>query len=1255
MPADATPTHQGADLFVSTLRRSDTRARTGQPTANSRAGCVRLAVFLGPVIRICTSHRTENLLDAFVQNVQDERGRVGPFVPVQVVVPNRNIEAYLRLRVAERCGIAANLEAKFLRGFLTGLAERALPNTKVADATHVECHLLGLLHDDGFLAAPELAPVTAYLTAAGSDRDALDRRRCQLASALARLFEEYAGSRPDLLGAWAQPASVRWEGADAELATWQRTLWRAVFAPGGRLDVEAQATGVRHAVLDVLWALAMAQTPPPFAGRTVHVFGLSYMAGAYQRMLASLGRQSEVRIYTLAACREDAGAPGSAYPGSAAADDPFHLLDEPQPALRWWARPGRENLRLLASLEGAVVEARFDEAPPGNDAANASGSVTSSASVLSRLQADIVTRQQPVRPEPAPPIDDSLRVLPCPSLRRELEVVAAEIWTLARRDSTLRLSDVLVVVPEASKDLYLAQVAAVFGESSELPHNIADLPDPAAGRVGQAITLLLDLPFSSFTRKEVLPLLTHPCILGGLPDATPEAMRGLVADLGIVRGADRADLQGTYLARDLFTWDQGLKRLALGAFADHARPDAAPFVVDGESYLPGPPLDSDGESKLGFGLLARALIADARFASGRAAASASSDRPLSEWLDFMRAMLGAYLVLDRDDGAGKAALAAFLAGLGELEDAGIANLRVSYRVATELAKRALDHLPQGHGHYLAGGVTVASFVPMRAIPFRAVFVLGLGQRTFPRPPQRHELDLRAGLRRVGDVDSREQDLYMFLETLLSARDQIVLSYVARDEITGEALPPSSVLSDLRALLGQGYLGPADCARLFCDDAKDRPPLRRYDDSSERRSVLPAAEDEHRAKVLGRALVPPGGGREAIRAGVARAPAAVRSAAQRLLVMPDPPERKVAEASGPLVIRLSALWRFLLDPLQGAARFHLRLREDDEREQVDLEDEPFDANVLVTSQLMASSMTDAMVAARGAPTLPQLLEAHHRHALADELAGTAPTGLFRRPGLDREAKVLAAWLATLPEVLGTPRDCRSFRLLPHRDPAEAQAHDTTRLASPRFELALPSRRDQPDRRVEVVLIGETGLWATSAEHGLVALTFTSANHAKKQPARHILRAFLDYVVLAAAGVNLSAGGHSAIFHLADGAAAMTKHRFAPLAREPATRYLEKLCADLLVGERDAGGVPTGMHPYLLPHEAVLDAGGDAVKVLDAIDGLCEEAGEGRRKFSTLYGPLPSVLDRYEPPSASDVERMVNDRFGLFFERVKEAPP
>ena len=511
---------------------------------------------LRPVIRVCTSHRTEVLLETFVQNLADERARTGPLAPVCVVVPNRNVETFLRLKVAELCGIAANLETTFLRKFLAGIAESAVPDTKVAETAHVEGHLLALLHDDALLAEPTLSHVRAYQAAADGDRDALDRRRCQLAALLAQLFDEYAGSRSEMLAAWASDADSE-PGMAA--ASWQRALWRAIFGPGGRLARLASASGLRHLPLVVLWDEAMAKRPAPFAGKTVHVFGLSYIATAYHRMLATLGRASTVHVYTLSPCRE-AAHELLAKP-DAAADDPFGLAREAQPALRRWARPGRENLRLLAACEGASVDARFPE--PAQEG----------APLLRRLQDDIVNRRVPDPTAGLSEPDGSLRVLPCPSLRRELEVIAAEIWNLARKDPSLRLCDVAVIVPEASKELYLAQLSAVFGESCALPHSVADLPAASAHRVAEAIALLLRLPFSTFTRKEFLPLVTHPCLMARFPKAAPETWRKLAHGLGIVRGADRGDLRGSYVTRDLLTWDQGLRRLALGALCDTFGPD----------------------------------------------------------------------------------------------------------------------------------------------------------------------------------------------------------------------------------------------------------------------------------------------------------------------------------------------------------------------------------------------------------------------------------------------------------------------------------------------------------------------------------------------------------------------------------------------------------------------------------------------------------------------------------------------------------
>ena len=164
-------------------------------------------------------------------------------------------------------------------------------------------------------------------------------------------------------------------------------------------------------------------------------------------------------------------------------------------ALRLWGRPGRENIRLLNQLTDADFEGRFRRH------ADAAGSDTA-PSLLHRLQDDILDRIARDRPDPALAADGSITVLPCPGLRRELEVVAAEIWRMVRADPSLRFNQIAVIVPEANKDAYLSQIGAVFGESHDLPWSGVDLPPGhghGAGEITEVVERLIDLPLGAFT------------------------------------------------------------------------------------------------------------------------------------------------------------------------------------------------------------------------------------------------------------------------------------------------------------------------------------------------------------------------------------------------------------------------------------------------------------------------------------------------------------------------------------------------------------------------------------------------------------------------------------------------------------------------------------------------------------------------------------------------------------------------------------
>jgi hypothetical protein len=154
-------------------------------------------------------------------------------------------------------------------------------------------------------------------------------------------------------------------------------------------------------------------------------------------------------------------------------------------------------------------------------------------------------------------------------------------------------------------------------------------------------------------------------------------------------------------------------------------------------------------------------------------------------------------------------------------------------------------------------------------------------------------------------------------------------------------------------------------------------------------------------------------------------------------------------------------------------------------------------------------------------------------------------------------------------------------------------------------------------------------------------------------REELGAFLDYVVLTAAGAEPARPGHrSALFFTKDGHGKLLALGFRPLERARAQDYLARLCADLVTGTLDANGVATGVHPYLMPHEAVFASQRKQTPLADEIEKLCEGAESDHPVFSSLRGPVPRVLERYAPPPADEAERMAKARFTLFFELAIE---
>jgi exodeoxyribonuclease V gamma subunit len=106
--------------------------------------------------------------------------------------------------------------------------------------------------------------------------------------------------------------------------------------------------------------------------------------------------------------------------------------------------------------------------------------------------------------------------------------------------------------------------------------------------------------------------------------------------------------------------------------------------------------------------------------------------------------------------------------------------------------------------FFGGAVTFATLMPMRAIPFRHVCLLGMNDGDYPRTRIPMDFDLMGLDYRPGDRSRREDDRYLFLEALLSARDCLHISWIGRSINDNTPRPPSVLVGQLLDHLASGW-------------------------------------------------------------------------------------------------------------------------------------------------------------------------------------------------------------------------------------------------------------------------------------------------------------------------------------------------------------------------------------------------------------------------------------------------------------------
>jgi exodeoxyribonuclease V gamma subunit len=1183
----------------------------------------------------------ENLIAPLAKAVAEHQRR-DPLERVSIVVPNRVVEQFVRHRLAESIGVAANLNFPFLRRHLADLLQSADQNLKILEADELQLVLFECLRSASHRDDPELEPARDYIHG-GSKTDAdVELRTLLLAAQLARLFREYSISRRRMIGKW---RAARRSDIDAmsETERWQRHLWQLAFDSHCRVREEWLLHRETRLMLlpDAFEAIDDRQLKAAMPD-TLHVFGSSYAGNAYADIFARLGALGDIRIYALNPCREfweDVDTSRrSALTGwarradkvgdqLAESEDPFSLNGTSDPlALRLWGRPGREYVRLLNELSECDFAPLFSDPVSGE-----------SPTVLEQLQQNILDREpqrENVEDATGKPSEPRISFLACPGIRREAEIVANEIWSIVRSNEKLaadgkaeriRFHQIAVLIPDASVDDYVAQIDSVFRKQHQIPIDLVSRSIAGASRVAEAVDLLLQLPSGRFSRTEMIRLFTHPALNNdGESGIEIEKWRRWSEALGIFFGADDDDLKDTYIPRGLYHWDQAIKRLALGTMMTGQRGGNPAFYATGEtgpSYLPGDVAQDELETAARFMRTARTLIADA---------ISIRDARLTprEWSRMLSELVSAYI---RPEGAiDQQVRDGFLEAIEAIGDSKLSVGPMSYESAREIVAARVTDLESRRGQYSERGVAIGSLTSLRSIPFKVIFVLGLNDAIFPEREHSEPLDLRTIKRVAGDVSPAERDRYLFLETILAARERIFFSYIARNAKTGDDLEPSPVVRELQSMLRE-FIDETTLKKLTVKHPSSRYDLKYFQEfdagsssSCEHEFVSfdPDARRGARMLALRKQINPRAG--ENLRDCVGEKLNARLDEELQCAKFETSSDATQPARTEEIALPIAAIRRYLECPLQGAARYSLGMLEDEDAPE-EAEDEPIEQ-----SRLNRAVMLRNVFWRTGSK--PELIsEEYAREVRIAQTYGNAPAGLFAEAAEETDTSALCKWIAQAAQAGVSDFDGWSDIRIGRAD----EYADAAEILAPIVLNADVRHHDGTTITQRVSLYGTIrGLSPTAG----AAINCVVHKTLKR---KDFLPAYLHAVALAAAGTKLPDQFRAIVIGTESKKPAEWTREFRPMDRDSAIAYLTGVVSDLLSTGND----------YFLPIEAVAEVAKELQKPensRDLVEAVERILLNDPPKCSSDYGPVRNARD-FDPPEEEQIQKIVHRRFnpiGLF---------
>ncbi len=686
----------------------------------------------------------DQLAETFSRKRKQESSR-NPLLPEQIVVQNSEMARWLTAYLAEKDGIAANLNFMFpaeLFWKIIRIMNPDIPERLPSDRGPMSWSIFRLLQstDD-----PALPLLHQYINR--EEPRIQEIRSWNLACRISDVFDQYLSYRPGMILAWEKKQLVT--GLNTE--QWQAHLWRKLIN-NWQNNKELHQPRLQQQFFK---AIGNESFPSEKLLPGLTVFGKIDVPPSFFKAIARLGKMIEIDFYR-------------------------QKISVSQ---------GQALVRSL-NKKGHEVEEIFNQYLIRSDVSCDRQRLTvekqkSSEDCFFRiLKKDI---QSGSTENAGLSTDSSFQIHSCHSTRREVEVLYDQLLGLLDNNMGLNPADIIILSPDIEE--YAAGIEAVFGAPGEdvphIPFHISGISG-ASDPIEVGFKKLLKLADSRFKVTGVIDLLECKPVRDklNLSEEDLNRLNQWIDENHIRWGIDSSQKQSLNLpATDNFTWQSGMHSMFAGFSME----------PEGDTLFHGIyPYEEIGQTDHGMlvGKLSRFMhqLFQCHKQIQESKTPEEWSSLLCDWMvDIFNGVPSNQAQMNR--------IVQLIEGLAdETEQAGWEG-KISYQIVCDYLENTLEDQPT-HSRRSGGGVTFCSMNAMRGIPAKIVGMIGMNDGAFPQSKTVPDFDLITKNPQKGDRSAAKDGRQLFLESILAATDGIYFSFIGQSDLTDTEYPPSAVLQEL---------------------------------------------------------------------------------------------------------------------------------------------------------------------------------------------------------------------------------------------------------------------------------------------------------------------------------------------------------------------------------------------------------------------------------------------------------------------------